>query len=98
MSEDWQAGDLALCVADELPGFGFCTLVVIGRVYVVEEVYVGVGGKHEGVLALVLKGNKGRNYPGLHHALFRKLRDHTPDAEDEETIRLLNRQPVGEPV
>lgn len=95
---DWQVGDRALCVTDAIAGFGFSKLVVIGRVYTVEDVYVGVDGKYDGVVALVLRGIRGRRYPGLHHALFRKFSDHVPDEEDAETIRLLNGAPVGEPV
>ena len=85
-----------MCVTDNLPGFGSSTIVTIGRVYVVEDLYVGSGGKYEGVLALVLKGIRGRQNPGLHHGLFQKLDDHTPDEFDREVIEQMNGAPVAE--
>jgi len=49
-----------------------------------------------GSLALVLAEAKPRRNPGFHAFLFRKINHHTPDAEDEATIRLLNGEPVRE--
>lgn len=98
MADDWQVGDRALCVTDELPGFGFTRRVVVGRVYIVEDTYACQADGYKGLLALVLVGVRGRRYPGLHHALFRKLRDHTPDEFDREVIEQMNGAPVGEPV
>lgn len=97
--DDWQAGDLALCVnADRL----FCR--ICGRHHlggghrkgeVVEVATVGVGPLFGDPLTLcpvpVLKSTDGRN--GL-STRFRKIRPHVPDAEDARTIALLTGKPA----
>ena len=92
---DWQVGDRAICVTDNITGFGFTKKVKVGRISTVEAMYLGRGGKYDGVLALVLTGVLGRQYPGMHHGLFRKLEDHVPDEFDHEIIRMINSLPVG---
>jgi len=97
-NDNWQAGDLALCVAlydgggiDPLP-----TNLKIGGVYTVERVFRGVdlfGNTHLGlclaeVCPVILGGH------GFVADLFRKIHPHTPDAEDRETIELLTGKPV----
>lgn len=98
MADDWQIGDRALCVANEIEGFGRTDRIKVGRVYVVEGLYVSQHPRCLGLLALIVQGVRGDKYPGIHHGCFRKLRDHTPDEEDAETIRLMSGAPVGEPV
>lgn len=97
---DWQVGDLALCVNDTPTLFwGVCT-VEIGCVYVV----VGFdttwpdGPEHGLFLDGVAPLYWGDRPIGYNVKRFRKIHPHTPDAEDEETIRLLNGVPVPEPV
>ena len=98
MADDWQAGDLALCVMD-----GENTRK--GQVFTVEAVQGPVhyrpgwglpGGE---AIALVFKEVRHpRNSFGRYISLrFRKIRPHTPDAEDAETIALLTGQPAKEP-
>lgn len=97
MSADWQIGDLALCVNDRPSPF-FPTVACrlrSGAIYTVRGVGIDEGGQ----LGLFLEevrsyGMKG----GFVSSRFRKIRPHTPDAEDAETIRLLNGLPVREPV
>lgn len=100
MSGDWQKGDLALCVnRDRI------------RCVVCGNIHNGVGVPEVGavltVSAFTLGGYTGFPCPaprlvfvgggfGLPQR-FRKIRPHMPDAEDRETIRLLNGVPVGEP-
>jgi hypothetical protein len=91
---DWQPGDLALCVRNSDQKLGTTKLVMPGRIYTVTGIYVS--GKC-GSLALVLAEAKPSKNPGFHAFLFRKIRPHTPDEEDRETIRLLNSEPVLEP-
>lgn len=81
MSDDWQPGDLALCVRG-------ATYTRAGRLYTVSEVLVG-GMYFVGLPTNLRPGRFSR---------FRKIRPHTPDAEDAETIRLLTGAPVREPV
>lgn len=79
MAENWQAGDLALAIGkpskwDIAQGYRK------GGIYTVE-------GRSDifGTLVLKLKGLPG----GWRASAFRRIPPHTPDAEDEETIRLL---------
>lgn len=97
-NDNWQAGDLALCVAlydgggiDPTP-----TNLKIGGVYTVERVFEGrdlLGNSH---LGLAIVGVQ----PLIHHGagfvadIFRKIQSHTPDTEDSETIKLLNGKSV----
>lgn len=96
--DDWQAGDLALCVAlydgggiDPPPAN-----LKIGGVYTVERVFCGVdlfGGAGLG-LAIVDVQPLILGAQGFVADLFRKIHPHTPDAEDREAIELLTGKPV----
>ncbi len=88
MGDDWQVGDLALCVRS-----GNHTRT--GHIYTVNLVAVGAYGpvlrfdermhceEHRRQMSLATR--------------FRKIRPHTEDAEDRETIALLTGKPVLEP-
>jgi len=96
MAEDWQPGDPAMCVysgkwyrdgpehdhGPPLPGS-------VNRVSAVTSLkYGGLGLSFDA-------------YPArckFESSAFRKIRPHEPDAEDAETISLLNGTPVREPV
>lgn len=88
MSDDWQVGDLALCV-DGSPRKrvgrynenGANYRLTAGKIYTVDRIDFEDG------------------YTGLHFdgyewawlaSRFRKIRPHAPDEEDAETIRLMN--------
>jgi hypothetical protein len=89
MSDDWQPGDLALCVRDYRGPDSVPTewSVRVGGVYTV-EVYDPFNG---GYLELVEDPDKFSPDGAAWDAdSFRKIRPHQPDAEDAETIRLLN--------
>ncbi len=98
MSGDWQVGDLALCVANRLrPPFDTTPskLLRIGAIYTVTAVRWSHG---EQCLALGLAEVQSRGPLGHWRAwAFRKIRPHTPDAEDRETIALLTGNPVAVP-
>lgn len=95
MSDDWQAGDLALCIKQSAYVKGVLSYATQpspskGRIYQVEDVkafpdWECVGLKIPGWVGWIAD----------HY--FRKIRPHSADAEDRETIRLLNGAPVGEP-
>jgi hypothetical protein len=96
MSDDWQPGDLALCVnASPCPEFGDTGLSG-GIIYSVREVL----NDHGGSSALYGKGDVALRVVGVLHWFpfdakrFRKIRPHTPDEEDRETIRLLNGETI----
>lgn len=101
MADDWQPGDLALCVyRPPQTWFG----AKPGRpeprkggVYTVEALIVH---PFTGELGLVLEGHHSAHPsgPAWCSRSYRKIRPHTPDAEDRETIRLLNGAPVKETV
>ena len=94
MGEDWQVGDLALCVDDEPREFDTNPDIRNGQIY---RVY-GVGVDHYDRIGLFLDEVESNGFAGGYLAdRFRKIRPHTPDAEDVETIRLLNGAPVLEP-
>jgi len=98
MSDDWQPGDLALCVAqgpDPEHWSGKAGGPRLGGVYVVERVEIEPFGDYfPAGLYLAFA-----DFPdSFFHEGFRKIRPHAPDAEDAETIRLLNGAPVREPV
>lgn len=99
MAEDWQPGDLALCVKTSHPAFEFpSTSLRLGRVYTVNRIGRPVEWLNgERALGLVEHAPRNANC-GWPESLFRKIRPHTPDEEDAETIRLLNGAPIGEPV
>lgn len=93
---DWQVGDLALCVTTKHPSFREASEVLrVGAVYTV--VRVGRPTAYiKGEFALGLREaipSRGPDY-GFPQTMFRKIAPHTPDAEDAETIRLLNAQRV----
>jgi hypothetical protein len=101
---DWQPGDLALCVKQGLvacecgreytgqlaPPVG-SVAEVVGIMRCDDDV---ICGWSEPCAAPVLLLDSGKG--GL-AVRFRKIRPHTPDAEDAETIRLLTGKPVPEP-
>lgn len=95
MGDDWQVGDLALCVAKRTHGK---STFAPGGIYTVSGV---VAGRFKGKPEVGLKfdgdhvGADGKEW--IRASRFRKIRPHTPDAEDVETIRLLNGAPVLEP-
>ena len=90
MAEDWKPGDLALCIK-------------IGDWIHVKSRKIGKGPRagnvlrvrnvvsRGGVTWLFLDGWPGNKiYDAFAARRFCKINPHTPDAEDEETIRLLN--------
>lgn len=86
MSDDWKPGDLALCVRSGTSiRAGF-----VGVVTRVEVTPIGTGLWLSGICSDALTG-------GYHAWRFRKIRPHTPDEEDAETIRLLTGKPVRAP-
>lgn len=97
---DWQKGDLALCVkrgawsrvVSKQPNDGLG--VRSGSILTVRS--VGIFAPYT-VLWFEGVGGEGRGDSFVSRN-FRKIPPHTPDAEDAETIRLLNGVPVGEPV
>lgn len=97
---DWQPGDLALCVRhlaqDHMPTVA---PVRVGAVYTVTKVSAGrdVYGRVGVALTLDRDNHRVLNWAGYNAAAFHKIRPHTPDAEDAETIRLLTGKPVPEP-
>lgn len=95
MSDDWQPGDLALCVSVTHPIIvGRATSFKIGAIYTVTQVGKPVANLN-GERGLVFKECRpkraGRGYP---ESCFRKIRPHTPDVEDAETIALLTGKPA----
>lgn len=85
MSDDWQPGDLALCVNapwKRWPQPG-AVLTVIEVTWVTNWLEGGEG------YALRFAGVQHRNPDGAWCGHFRKIRPHTPDTEDAETIALL---------
>ncbi len=88
MADDWQPGDLALCVRRNPKGHDNTKE---GGVYAVTGVVCN-GLK----VGLRLEGVEHHNL-GSCTTRFKRIRPHTPDAEDAETIRLLTGAPVREP-
>lgn len=90
-SDDWRVGDLALCLRREPWSISGAKGPRCGQIFTVEAVeYDLTGGK-----GLILKDCPSKGYHGGWRACnFRKIRPHTPDAEDLETIELLNSAPV----
>ena len=96
MNDDWQPGDLALCVNNtpwehEAEAF----FLNLGGVYTVAACGVPAGGKRF-CLAFREISRDGKRGNAYCASRFRKIRPHTPDAEDAETIRLLTGAPVRE--
>jgi hypothetical protein len=98
---DWQPGDLALCVNTRVVKSGRWihnggSHLRCGAVYTVKGVYLC---PQTGPLCLALREVVSEGVGGGFAAWrFRKIRPHTPDAEDAETIRLLTGKPVPEPM
>lgn len=96
MSENWQAGDLALCIetagesptsAERAAGVRGC---VKGGIYQVERVITWLGKA-----GLVLAGNPSSHETKAYIATaFLRIPPHAPDAEDRETIALLTGKPA----
>lgn len=96
MADDWQVGDLALCVNDAAdPNYGM--LFVRGAVYTVSAVVFIQGawsvtfGEFGGGFGLLF--DKVATPIPADPRRFRKIRPHKPDEEDRETIALLTGQP-----
>ena len=106
MSDDWQAGDLALCVdASPASDCGGPHPLRSGAVYTVDEIWIGGEFAPNGRFNDWPVGEPGLRFDfdcnklgGWRPERFRKIRPHTADAEDVETIRLLTSVPVLEPV
>lgn len=91
MDNSWQAGDLALCVGAHvlvgvMSGMRQSGLAK-GRIYLVRgvkqfDLFSATGLKIDGFVGWIRSDH------------FRKIRPHTPDAEDIETIELLTGKPV----
>lgn len=100
MADDWQPGDLALCVnTDDAPTtdiYGCNVIGTAGRRFRRGAIYTVVSVatqlcydfRSAPALFLALKGDKPGMLAGAWR--FRKIKPHERDAEDEETIRLLN--------
>lgn len=86
MSDNWQPGDLALCVRNTDPVLGSTKRVMPGRIYTVEFPYWS--SKGDG-LGLMLVGVRSAMNCGFHAFLFRKIKPLT-DEEREEFLRELN--------
>lgn len=90
MGDDWQPGDLALCV--KTTGHG---TIKAGAVATVER---AAFCEDDGLFGLWFVGIVSSGYSGGFDARnFRKIRPHTPDAEDAETIALLTGKPAQVP-
>lgn len=102
MADNWEVGDLALCVnvGDLLISTSPKRIRgTAGRRLRKGAVYTVVEIRHRttsGTVAelLVTAETGGRSAASLR---FRKIDYHTPDAEDEETIRLLKGEPCNPP-
>jgi hypothetical protein len=88
VSDDWAPGDLALCVRTTQTG-----AARKGRIYTVREVDVHPYSGRVGLLLQEVVSQVGWR-GGFLATRFRKIRPHTPDAEDAETIRLLTGKPA----
>lgn len=97
MADDWQVGDLALCIAQSWHKFGFyCPNdpVRAGGIYTVRAI-----GKWRGITIIWIEGVGGDHVGDAYEAnAFRKVTPPEADEFDRETIDLMNGAPVGEPV
>lgn len=103
MSEEWRVGDLALCVMGigsggpndyTVPPADGHKSAKIGGIYQVEYIVL-----FHGRAGLVLEGHHSSHPTHSWDAsCFRKIHPHTPDAEDEETIRLMREKPAIRPI
>lgn len=94
MADDWQIGDLALCVADRLPPPRDkpTKLLRVGAVYTVRSVRWSEGDQ---CVAIGLQEVRSRGPLGDFHAMvFRKVTPPAADEFDRETVRLLNGEQV----
>jgi hypothetical protein len=102
--DDWQAGDLALCVRGGYISGPPGPSPVAGAVYSVtgvtmENFWESDGSDTEDVALWFEDAPPNERGDKCWWAgRFRKIRPHTPDAEDIETIALLTGKPVREPV
>lgn len=92
--QNWQVGDLALCIERDWQGGPS-----VGSVNRVQ--FAGCFSTHELIARVDQPGEPGvwlgfYAFPGdgFHASCFRKIAPHTPDEEDAETIRLLTGQPA----
>jgi hypothetical protein len=96
VSGDWQAGDLALCIRDGL-WLKFGVGPRCGQVSEVQDIYgphevLQIGSRENACFLQFAEWPRGSTFGSSN---FRKIRPHTPDAEDRETIDLLNELKVG---
>jgi hypothetical protein len=89
---DWQVGDLALCVADApCACCGTPTAAVAGRVYRVTDYYLAT----RGFWCLSLEGvhpiTNTKHWRGINAARFRKIRPDELEACEPEFVTLLKR-------
>ena len=94
MSDEWRAGDLALCIKQgdwiSAPSDPNNDGPIAGQILTVKVVVAG-----HGVIALGFAEWE----PALFRSTrFRKIPPHIPDEEDREAIRLMTGVPVKEPV
>lgn len=94
MSDDWQVGDLALCIKQ-----GAWTVDGIGPSAGDIDTVTGVDvDPVDGTFLTLAKWPDKGPFRNWYFAdRFRKIRPHQPDEEDVETIHLLNGAPVQEP-
>lgn len=96
MSADWKPGDLALCVRGGfIAGNPMFECPISGRIYRVKA--SGEGYCCVGTVPTLWLEDGPPNSDGSFAwgaTRFRKINPHTPDAEDRETIELLNRKPA----
>lgn len=89
--QNWQVGDLALCINSDNGWWSNCSHDACGpkpgSVHKVDEIDL-----YQGMTFLVF-AEFGRN-ESFYAPAFRKIAPHAPDEEDAETIRLLTGQPV----
>lgn len=102
MGDDWKPGDLALCIDDSEGNIHdkngqLVRLLERGKVYRVEALdadpaFAEIGLHLEGVPRPW--SEKWQTEIGWLETRFRKIRPHTPDEFDRETIALLNSTPA----
>lgn len=95
MADDWQVGDLALCVCRD-GGENGARWIEAGAIVEVAEVefspfWPGVGLGFVGFPVIRCSFGLRTVYQ---NERFRKIRPHAPDAEDAETIRLMRGKPA----
>lgn len=95
MADEWQVGDLALCVdASRNP-----SSLKEGMIYLVSGIHPPSDCPFDnGAIGLFLAGVVIKSISGAANAnRFRRIPPHTIDDEDRETIRLLTGEPVHLP-